>query len=385
MKKLIIGITAPNSVDLLHGQLNYIKKCGFDVALLAPKDQRVTEFCVKEDIRLIPIEIKREISFVADVLTLKNLITIFRKERPDIINLGTPKISLLGMMAGWITRVPYRIYTCRGFRFEHESGRLKKLLIFFEKLISRCAHRVYCISKSVRDLGLDMNLFPEHKTYLIGKGSSNGVDLQIFSREHLKNDKLQQIKENYQLSGYFVFGFVGRLVDRKGLVEMLSAFDEVYQANKRLRLLVVGRPFWDQIGDPSIIDRYENHPGVIMAGFQPIELVPYFLSLMDVFLLPAHWEGFGNVFIQAAAMGLPIIGTDVTGCRDAVSDNFNGILVNRQSPGELVEAMLRLLDDDELRERLGKNGIQWSQNFHPQVIWDGYIELYNEEPLGNRR
>jgi glycosyltransferase involved in cell wall biosynthesis len=117
-----------------------------------------------------------------------------------------------------------------------------------------------------------------------------------------------------------------------------------------------------------------------MVGFQPLNLVPYFLSVMDVFLLPAHWEGFGNVLIQAAAMGVPIIATDVTGVKDAVSANYNGILVPQGNHDALVEAMHQIVNDKSLRDKLGSNGILWSQNFHPEIIWNGYVELF-EEPI----
>src|SRR5690606_9989539 len=172
-------------------------------------------------------------------------------------------------------------------------------------------------------------IFPMHKTRLIAKGSSNGVDLTMFNRGGIDHSRQAALAQEYGLGGKFVFGFVGRIVDRKGIAEMYDAFVEVYNSSPDARLLIVGRPFWDQIRDRAVVDRLNEHPGIIMAGFQKIETIPYFLSVMDVFVLPAHWEGFGNVLIQAAAMGVPIIATDVTGCKDAVKDEFNGVLVRQ--------------------------------------------------------
>jgi glycosyltransferase involved in cell wall biosynthesis len=378
MKKLIVGITAPNSVDLLIGQLNYISNRGYEVCLLAPNEQRVTDFCEKEKIRHIPIAIERNISPFKDLLTIISLLRIFLIEKPDIINLGTPKISLLGMIAGFITRVPYRIYTCRGFRFEHESGSLKKLLIRLERVTAFCSHKVYCISQSVSDLGVALKIFPIEKTYLIANGSSNGVDLSLFDINKLNKEQLEFLRQEYQLEGTFVFGFVGRLVDRKGLKEMYEAFDRLYQANESIRLLVVGRPFWDQIKDRTTIDKLNNHPAIIMVGFQPIESVPYFLSLMDAFLLPAHWEGFGNVLIQAAAMGLPIVATEVTGVKDAVKKDYNGILVQNGDSTALEEAMEKMINDEKSRSQMAQNSIEWSKYFKPEIIWEGYLKLYQE-------
>jgi glycosyltransferase involved in cell wall biosynthesis len=243
MKKLFIGISAPPSVDLLIGQLRYFKEKNFDVHLLAPPAKRVTDFCAQENIPHIPVMIQRNISLFKDMRTLISLIIIFIKHRPDIINLGTPKMSLLGMLAGYLTQVPYRIYTCRGFRFEHETGNLRNLLIFLERITSYCAHKVFCISKSVKDMGISLNIFPIEKTRLIAKGSSNGVDLTLFNKENIAEKGKIKILEDYQLQGKLVFGFVGRLVDRKGLSEMYNAFDEYYQHNSNSHLLVVGRPF----------------------------------------------------------------------------------------------------------------------------------------------
>ena len=378
-KFVIVGITAPPSVDLLVGQLNFLKQSGFDVALLAPDDQRVRNYCEKEGVRLIPVEIERNIAFLKDLKTLFKLIRIFRKERPDIINLGTPKISLLGMIAGKITSVPYRIYTCRGFRFEHETGKFQKMLIALEKVTATCAHKVLCISDSVKNLGVNLGIFTEKKSRLIGHGSSNGVDLTLFNPSNINKEELLALKEQIGVdSSNFVYGYVGRLVDRKGLKEMYYAFIRTYEQDKASRLVVVGRPFWDQIADKGVIDQMNAHPGIIMVGFEPLDKVPYYLSLMDVFLLPAHWEGFGNVLIQAAAMGVAIVATEVTGVKDAVSNGFNGVLVKSRDENALVNAMENLKINDDARMALAKNGIVWSRNFEPFLIWEGYVDLYNE-------
>jgi len=183
------------------------------------------------------------------------------------------------------------------------------------------------------------------------------------------------------LKDKFIYGYVGRIVDRKGISELYYAFEEIYSDNPNARLLIVGRPFWDQIRDRSIITKLEEHPGTILVGFQTIEMVPYFLSAMDVFVLPAHWEGFGNVLIQAAALGLPIIATDVTGCKDAVRDGFNGVLIPDKSHNRLVAEMKDIAENHSRRKTMGTNGIIWSKNFEPKKIWDGYMNLYEETYL----
>ncbi|WP_181368982.1 glycosyltransferase family 4 protein [Flavobacterium pallidum] len=376
-KKLIIGITAEPSVDLLNGQLDYFIKKGYEVYLMAPDAPRVTKFCAEENAPLLPIKIERTISPWKDLKSLFQIIGIFRKIKPDIVNLGTPKVSLVGMMAAKITGVPLRIYTCRGFRFEHEKGKMKSFLIFLEKIIASCSHKVICISNSVKDLGMKEGIFPDEKTVHIAKGSSNGINLTLFDPNAIDREKAAAAKQEYQLEGCFVFGYVGRIVDRKGIKELYHAFDKYYKENDKARLLMIGRPFWDQIADPQLIEDYNNHPGIVMAGMKPQPEVPLYLSLMDVFVLPAWWEGFGNVLIQAAAMGVPIISTKATGCMDAVSDGFNGRLINPYSEGELVNMLRYFYQHQPEIKQMGINGIEWAKNFRPEIIWEGMDEIYS--------
>jgi glycosyltransferase involved in cell wall biosynthesis len=369
-KKLVIGITAPQSTMLLKGQLKYFVSKGYDVYLLAPKYSQTIEFCKKEGATLLPIFIKREISPLHDLRSLFQIIAIFRKVKPDIVNLGTPKVSLLGMIAAKIIGVKKRIYTCRGFRFEHETGGLKKLLIFLEKVTASSSNKVLCISQSVKDLGVENGIFSEKKSIIINKGSSNGIDLRVYNKENVNDLKLQGLKRKYNLEDKFVFGFLGRIVERKGFKELIDAFDRVYQNDKNVKLLVVGRPYYDQI-DKATIEKANLHPGIEMVGLVDYEETPYYYSLMDVFVLPAYWEGFGNVLIQAAAFGLPIITTNVTGCKDAVLDKYNGTHIQTKNVDILYKTMLEFQNSPELLLKYSLNGLKWVNNFKPETIWAG--------------
>lgn len=376
MKKLIIGITAEPSVDLLNGQLKHFLKEGYDVYLMAPKTPRVEAFLEEEKAKLLPITIERTISPIKDLKTLIEIVRILRKINPDIVNFGTPKVSLLGMLAAKITKVPLRIYTCRGFRFEHEKGFTRSFLIALEKVTAACAHKVICISNSVRDLGIKEGIFKFEKTVHIAKGSSNGINLNLFNPANINKQDIDRLRVEYELDGTYVFGFVGRIVDRKGIAELYSAFDNYYKKNSKARLLMVGRPFWDQVKDITLIDKYNNHPGIIMTGVIPQKEIPLYLKLMDVFVLPAWWEGFGNVLTQAAAMGVPIISTHATGCKDAVCDRFNGKLIKPYSINELEDMMEYFYNNPDEVKKMGENGIEWAKNFSPDIIWGGMNELY---------
>ena len=373
-KKIVIGITASVSTILIKGQMRYFTDQGYDTYLLAPQDERTINYCKEEGGTLLPIEIERDISVFKDVSSLKQIISHFKRIKPDVVNVGTPKVGLLGMTAAKLTGVPRRIYTCRGFRFEHETGVKKNILVAMERLSGRFAHKVICISPSVESLAHKLNIFSKDKTVVIRKGSSNGIEISRFSQEKVSPQATADLKKQLDVEGKFVYGFVGRLVDRKGITEIYKAFDELYKSNQNIRFIFVGGIEKEQIADKTLLGKIENHPGILYVG--PQHDVPLYLSLMDVFVLPAWWEGFGNVLVQAAAMGLPVISARATGCRDAVSDGYNGMLITPKSVKELIDAMQLFYNDSALRERYGKNGIEWAKNFDSIAIWQGMEELY---------
>ncbi len=375
MKKIVIGITAPSSVVLLEGQLKYFSERGFDVYLLGPDEPRVRAFCQMEKCVLLPVDIKREISPFKDIKALFQIYSHLSYVKPDLVNLGTPKMALLGLIASRLSGIKERIYTCRGFRFEPEKGIKRVLLLNSEKLNGLLATRIICISNSVKELGIGMGLFKDGKAVVINKGSSNGIPLDRFKRETLSKEDIEQIKSRFSLRNKFVFGYVGRVVDRKGINELFRAFCVLFNQNSSLRLLVVGPVEDKQISKKRLIYEMQEHQGVIFTGVQ--RDVPLLMSVMDVFLLPGWGEGFGNVLIQAAAMGVPVIGTNVTGVRDAICHDFNGLRIEPRSIEKLTESMNLLYVDKELRERLGGNGPKWASNFANEIIWRGMEEIYN--------
>lgn len=377
-KKLIVGITAPGSVILIAGQLRYFKDLGYQTYLMAPNHERVIEYCRNEGCIHLPVDLEREISLLKDLKALYQVIRHLRKVKPDVVNFGTPKVSLLGMIAAKLLGVKNRIYTCRGFRFEHETGMKKTILVGMEKITARFAHKIICISNSVRDLGLDNGIFSASQSLVIHKGSSNGIDLKRFNPNQINAADSSDLKKQLGYTDtHFVFGFVGRLIDRKGIKELYEAFANLYRENDKLKLLIVGPVEESQISDLSLINNLQQHPGILLVGTQ--SNVPLYLSVMDVFCLPAWWEGFGNVSVQAAAMGLPVIATDVTGSKDAVSKDFNGLLISPKSVSALQHAMQFLHEDEQKRQELGRNGLVWATNFDSKMIWDSMHQLYQKQ------
>ena len=217
-------------------------------------------------------------------------------------------------------------------------------------------------------------MFNERKCVVINKGSSNGINLAKFDCQRVSETDQGALKIKLGLENKLIFGFLGRLIDRKGILELYQAFCKVYEKDKNTRLLIVGLFDFTQIADKTIADKIKSHQGIVWPG--RTDDVPLFLSIMDIFILPAWWEGFGNVLIQAAALGIPVLGTNGTGTCDAVSHGYNGILVDPKDVDQLKQAMIDLKADESRRRLMGRNGIGWAKQFESKIIWNGMHELY---------
>jgi glycosyltransferase involved in cell wall biosynthesis len=375
MKKLVLGITSPRSTPLIEGQVRFFTDLGYDVYLLGPTGGLVEPFCEREGCVHVPIDIARDISPLNDIRALFQIIAALRSIRPDVVNFGTPKMGLLGSIAAWLLRVKRRVYTCRGLRYEHERGMLRTVLKATEWVSSVLSHYTVCVSPSVRDLGLADRVFRPDGTVVIGDGSSNGVDLRRFDRAQVSDERRLEVIRDLGLTDTFVVGFVGRLAERKGIRELYSAFKAVERKYPYVRLVLLGVLVKEQFRDAALLAAIEGDRNVHWLGFQ--EDVPLYMSVFDVLALPALWEGFPNVLLQAAAMNVPVVTTDSTGCRDAVSDGFNGTVVPTRDVDALAEALRRYARHPDIRLLHGMNGRSWASRFKPDIIWQGLHELYS--------
>ncbi|MGY6555673.1 MAG: glycosyltransferase family 4 protein [Wenzhouxiangella sp.] len=372
--KLAIGITSALSTPLITGQGRYFVQQGYNVYILGPTGGKIEEYCEEEGCTHLPVPIVRDISLLSDLYALLVLIGWMIRIRPDVVNVGTPKMGLLGSIAALLARVPRRIYTCRGLRYESESGWTQKLLILSEKISAACAQTVVCISSSVREKVIADDITKPEKTVVIGFGSSNGIEIHKFDRTRVSSETRSEIQASLDLHGAFVVGFVGRLAERKGIRELYDAFLNLRAARKNVKLVVLGVLDRSQFPDEKLLEAIRNDPDIHWVGFQ--DDVPAYMSTFDVLVLASWWEGFGNVLIQAAAMQVPVISTDVTGSRDAVKHDFNGVIVAPKSSEAIASALLEYYDDEPMRTRHAANGPDWAKRFDPQIIWSGLHDLY---------
>lgn len=371
-KKLILGVTLGGSSRLLDGQAKHFKELGYEVYLISQDHFKEPIFCQKEGIQHLPVKnLEADIHLLKDIKALFQIIKHFKRVKPDIVNVGTPKMGLLGMLAAKLLGVKKRVYTCRGHRFETEMGFKRKLLILMEKLTVWCAHEVIYVSKSLKEKAKQNGLENPEKSHLIGLGSSNGVDVSAFNRDAISESDKNKLIEQYQLHDKLCIGFAGRVCLHKGSYELVEAFDELYVKNRNLRLIMMGH----RKCDPEFDAYIQNHKGIVLIPFQ--DNVPLYMSLFDMFVLPSWREGFPNVPIQAAAIGIPVIVSDATGCVDAVNSAKNGYVFETKNKTSLISALKHLIDNKKERQILGEEGIKWAQNFNQIELWNGIDAIYH--------
>lgn len=379
--RVITAVTDPISCILLTGQLAYMREAGFDVCLVTGDSPDARAFAQNEGVRFRPLAMQREISPGQDWRALLGAIRLIRQERPDVVNAGTPKAGLLLMLASWFCRVPARIYTVRGLRYESERGLRRLILRTTERLACRLATSVLCVSPSVRDLVLADRIGSRAKTVVIGSGSSNGLDLSRFSREKVGPERIAELRRTHGIAeSDYVIGFVGRLIPRKGVRELIEAWRVLREQIPSSKLLVVGPLENEQPLPAEVRETIAADPRVIAVGFRPN--VEEYLCAMNVFVFPAHWEGFGNVLVQASACNVPIVATRVTGVRDAVNHGVSGVLVEKGDVPAVVAAVLRYHANPELAEEHGRRGGEWVRaQFRSEPIWNAIAALYRGQSV----
>ena len=360
--------------SFFQGQLEFMVDQGFEVVLICSPGETVQGF--KDwPVRYYPVSIQRRISPLADIVSIWKIVRILRSIHPDIVHVHTSKAGLLGMIAAWIAAVRVKVFTIHGFRWVTKAGMSRRVIKASNRITCSLADRVFCVSKSNLDLGIGSNICRVEKAKVVCEGSVNGVDaMGRFNPEREHNSSAIRkglgIPENS-----FIFGFVGRIVRDKGIEELAAAWRSIRRDFSDVHLMLVGKA---ESGDPvsdETLEFFEKDERVHFTGFCP-DVAPYY-GAMDAFVLPSHREGFPVTPLEASAMGLPVIASNIRGCVDAVVNGQTGILVTPGNSGELEGAMRKFLDDRKTARRLGENGREFVLNsFQPKPIWQDLTREY---------
>lgn len=405
MKTKIIRLTTvPISLKvLLKGQLKFMASKGLEVIGVSSAGTELEEVHNVEGIRVVPIEMSRKITPIADLKSLWETYKFFKKEKPQIVHTHTPKAGIVGMLAAKLAGVPIRLHTVAGLPLMEASGTKRKVLDFVEKLTYSSATKVYPNSKGLFDFILKEKLTTNTKLKVIANGSSNGINTDHFSPNQITEEIQLDLKNKLGISSNdFVFIFVGRLVGDKGINELVQAFKELenknqipetrcqeseFYSNPKIlvsslqslvpKLLLVGSLESDL--DPlkeETLQEINNNPNIIAVGFQK-DVRPYF-AIANALVFPSYREGFPNVVMQAGAMALPSIVSNINGCNEVIIEGQNGTIIPVKDVKAIEVAMQKLIEDNTYYEKLKLNARPMIQSRYEQsVVWNALLDEYH--------
>jgi len=375
--KLIRITTISESLrGLLKGQLRFMSDYYHVIGVCSP-GEAANEVIANEGVPMVYIPMTRTISPIADLKSLWAMYRFFKKEKPLIVHSHTPKAGTIGMIAAKLAGVPVRLHTVAGLPLVEVTGFKRKILDVVEKITYRCATKVYPNSFGLKAIILQNNYANSNKVKVIGNGSSNGINLDFFSPEHydasFKTNFLKSIGVN---ENDFVYLFVGRIVKDKGINELVAAFKIVNSKFEKTKLILVGRyeNELNPISNETVLE-IKNNNSIIEVGFQK-EVRPYFYS-SDVLVFPSYREGFPNVVLQAGAMGLNAIVSDINGCNEIVQDGETGFIIPRKNIELLQLAMEKVYVNHNQNQEMGRKAKELIQNkYNQNIVWNKILEEY---------
>ncbi|WP_367183243.1 glycosyltransferase family 4 protein [uncultured Aquimarina sp.] len=378
--KIIRVTTVPMSLGgLLQGQLKFMSQYHDVVGISGKGGDRLDRVSREEGIKVIPVEMTRKITPIQDLKAVVQLYKIFRKEKPFIVHSHTPKAGTLSMIAAKLARVPNRLHTIAGLPLLEATGGKRKLLDIVEKLTYRCATMIYPNSFGLKDIIIEHGYTIPAKLKVIANGSSNGINTARFDPNLYSEADNLKLKEKLKIDkNEFVFVYVGRLVKDKGINELISAFGKLSLENENCKLILVG--VFEKDLDPLLPkteSEINTNPNIIFAGWQN-DVRPYF-AISDVLVFPSYREGFPNVVMQAGAMGLPSIVTDINGCNEIVSENVNGTIIPVKNPEALYTSMKKFMMNKDYSNQLSMSARTIiCENYDRQKVWDALKKEYSE-------
>ena len=376
MEKLIRITTVPISIEkLLENQPKYFSKF-FDITIVSSDKSELEKLGKKQGVKTFCLPLTRKITPFKDIIAIFKLYFFLKRENPKIVHSHTPKAGFVGMTASFFAGVPIRMHTVAGLPLMERKFIKKKVLIFIEKLTYLFATNVYSNSKKLMEFILSKKFCSKRKIKTLANGSSNGIDTKYFSNNISLINKNKLLNTLKILKNDFVFCYVGRVVKDKGINELVSAFYELNLKNKNCKLIIVGNI--ENETDPiskSNMGIIKKNKNILLTGFKN-DVRPY-LSIANCFVFPSYREGFPNVLMQAGAMDLPCIATNINGCNEIIKDNINGFLIPPKNIDALVKAMQKIMDK-KLIIKLSKNSrLMVKEKYDQKYFWKKLLIEYN--------
>lgn len=385
--KLIRTSTVPTSLTSFLNGVFEVLMSNYELLLVSSPGKELDELHNKYGVKTIGVSMQRRFSPLKDLISLWKLILVFHKEKPYMVHSMTPKAGLLCMLAAWITRVPRRVHTFTGLVWPTATGFSRKILMATDWLTCACATHIIPEGKGVMD---DLQQHITHKPMkVLGYGNVRGVDMDYWRKANASSNKLREIKRD----NVFTFIFVGRIVRDKGINELIAAFDKLSQEHK-VRLLLVGtfEDALDPVSDSSKKVIEVNSSIEYLGPQYGTDLLACYAA-SDCFVFPSYREGFPNTVLEAGAMELPSIVTDINGSREIIvcknEENSspvkemklcdNGIIIPPRNEDLLYKAMDEVFRNDNVRAVMASQAREMvASRFEQSFVQKCLIEFYNE-------
>ena len=379
MKLIHVFSIFTTAESFFDGQFKFLTHLGYEIIVVSSDATNTKDFCERNGVRFVPLNIPRSVSPLAIAKAVKSLCSLIRKEKPDAVFGHTPVGALCAMLAARICGVTNRVYYRHGVIYTTMRGIKRFVFKTEERLVASLATSIINVSHSLSRLAVKDRLNKSEKQFVIGHGTCGGIDAQnIFNPSLVKADKLNVLKRELRLTGAdIVFGFCGRICNDKGVPELVDAF-EMFQkrhSDIKSKLLFIGRFDTRDGVSPHKRQQIEDNKDIVVSGHIDKNKIPYYYSMLDVFVFPSHREGFGMCVIEASAMEKPILDSRAHGCIDAIVEHETGEYIDLSTEG-ICKGMEMMLDAD-LRKQLGKNGRKNVLNcYNFKVMWPLISQLY---------
>ena len=366
--KIIRSVTVSQSLGFCREVMIKMRAMGYDMVAVTSPGPELDELRDKDGFHCVEVPMERHISIVRDLKSLIKMIRVFRKEKPQVVHSMTPKAGMICMVAAWLTHVPVRIHTFTGLVWPTATGMKRKLLMMTDWLTCACATHVIPEGQGVLN-DLKNGGITKKPMRVLGYGNVMGVDMERFSPDRFS------VKKD---AGVFTFVFVGRIVGDKGINELVEAFVRLHDVHKNTRLVLVGN--YEHNLDPvSDITRklIDTNKGIEACGPKYGDDLLQIYVNADCFVMPSYREGFPNTVLEAGAMGLPSIVTDINGSREIIENEKNGLIVPAKDANALYVAMERMLIDAAVRSTMKQNARQMIKSrFEKNFVQNCQIGFY---------
>ncbi len=376
MKKICGITTKPVTIkSFMLGNLNYLTYNDYESYVISGDDGKTLNMSNLENVKFIPVDIKHgNVSPLEVLKTTWKLYKLFRKHRFDVIQYATSNAALYASFAGWLARIPVRIYCQWGISYTDYKGLPYWFYKTAEKVTCLFSTSVQPDSPSNLKFSISENLYSPSKGYVLLNGSATGVNLVRFNHSR-KDEWKQQILLKYSIpNDAFIFGFIGRIVPEKGINELLEAF--ISLPNNNAYLFIVG-PQEEEIRlNQELLTKAKKHTRIIFTG--SVSDAEKYHATFTFHVLPSYREGFGMTVVEAAAMGTPSIISNINGPTDFIVDNFNGYICDVKSVASLSESLNKALSVET------SEIIRLSENAYNLVKEKFDSEVFKKEFLNNR-